>query len=139
MEFLILPTINAALNALSGVFLILGWRAIKSSQVSRHKRYMLAAMISSTLFLISYISYHCLKHGVVTRYEKEGILKIIYYFILGTHTPLAIAVVPLSLLAVRYALRENFKAHTKLTKKLLPIWLYVSFTGVLIYLMLYIF
>ena len=139
MEFLILPTINAALNALSGLFLILGWRAIKSSQVSRHKRYMLAAMISSTLFLISYISYHCLKHGVVTRYEKEGILKIIYYFILGTHTPLAIAVVPLSLLAVRYALRENFKAHTKLTKKLLPIWLYVSFTGVLIYLMLYIF
>ena len=97
--------------------------------------FMGAALIASTLFLGFYLTYH-LSVGT-TRYQDEGISRIIYFTILLTHTPLAVAIVPFSLMAVYHALRGNFVSHTRITRWLFPVWLYVSVTGVLIYLMLY--
>ena len=139
MDFKFLPTLNATLNALAGIFLFLGWRAIKAGKKDVHRKMMINAFISSTLFLISYVTYHALKHGVVTHYQKQGILRVIYFTILGTHTPLAMIIVPFAIMALRYALKGNFQKHTQITRWLLPIWMYVSVTGVIIYLMLYIF
>ena len=131
------PLLNATLNAIAGVLLILGWRAIKRGDQRLHQKFMIAALSSSALFLCSYITYHILIHGV-THYHREGILRAIYFIILGTHTPLAVIIVPFSLMAVRYALRKQFEKHTRITRWLLPVWMYVSVTGVLIYLMLYV-
>ena len=135
----ILPTVNASLNLTAGIFLVLGWLAIKQKNPARHKMMMLGALASSAIFLVSYVTYHALKHGVVTRYQGQGVDRVIYFFILITHTPLAVLVVPVSLIAVRFALRGEYAKHTAITRWLMPVWLYVSGTGVLIYLMLYIF
>lgn len=133
-----LPTLNACLNGLAGVFLVFGWLAIKQGKPDRHKRFMISALCSSALFLISYLTYHLTVSGV-TRYQGEGILRTIYFTILLTHTPLAVLIVPFSLAAVWHAAHQNFARHVRITKWLLPVWLYVSVTGVVIYLMLYIF
>ncbi len=133
-----LPTLNACLNGLSGILLFLGWLAIKNGRKDIHQKFMVSALISSTLFLISYLTYHTLVHGV-TRYQKEGISKIVYLFILATHTPLAAIIVPFSLIALRHAIKGRFDKHTRITRWLMPVWMYVSVTGVVIYLMLYTF
>jgi len=133
-----LPTLNALLNGLAAVILFFGWRAIKTGKRETHQKFMTAALMVSSLFLISYLTYHFLIHGV-TRYQKTGVLRFIYFFILTTHTPLAAIIVPASLTAVWHATKGNFTKHTRITKWLLPVWMYVSITGVLIYLMLYIF
>ena len=99
---------------------------------------MVSAFAASILFLISYITYHSLHRGI-THYAKDGLLKIIYFFILSTHTPLAVIIVPFAIAALWFAHQQNFQKHTRITKWLLPVWLYVAITGVLIYLMLYIF
>ena len=99
---------------------------------------MVSAFIASILFLCSYVTYHSLKRGV-THYPHQGILKMIYFFILGSHTPLAILIVPFAIAALIFALKGNFQKHTRITKWLFPVWLYVSVTGVIIYLMLYVF
>jgi len=134
-----LPTLNASLNALAAVFLFLGGRAIKFKNKETHKKYMIAALISSVLFLTSYLIYHYQTHGMVTKYQGEGILRFVYYFILCTHIPLAGIIVPFCIAAVYHAIKQNYLKHIKITKWLLPVWMYVSVTGVLIYLMLYIF
>jgi len=134
-----LPTINASLNALAAILIIFGYRAIKAGKRDQHKKIMLGAMFTSALFLCSYLSYHYLKHGLVTHYEEEGLLRIIYFTILLTHTPLAVLIVPSCLTAVYFALKGDFIKHVKITRWLFPTWLYVSVTGVIIYLMLYIF
>ena len=131
-----LPTLNASLNGLAGIFLILGWWAIKSDKRKLHQKLMMAAFTSSTLFLCSYIYYHLTIHGV-TRYQGLGIKRVIYFFILGTHTPLAVIIVPFCIMAIWHALKQNYAKHTRITKWLFPAWLYVSVTGVLIYVMLY--
>ena len=133
-----LPTLNATLNGLAGILLFFGWCAIKSGNEKLHQKLMLCALTVSTAFLISYVTYHSLVKGV-THYKGEGIWRVIYFFILSTHTPLAVIIVPFSLIAVWHAYHKNFKKHTRITKWLLPVWMYVSLTGVLIYLMLYIF
>ena len=133
-----LPTLNATLNGLAGILLFLGWRAIKAKDQKRHQKLMIAALVTSVAFLISYIIYHTQVRGV-THYQGEGIWRGIYFFILLTHTPLAVLIVPVSLMAVWHAYHKNFRKHTRITKWLLPVWLYVSVTGVLIYLMLYVF
>jgi len=133
-----LPTLNASLNFLSTIFLLSGWRAIKKGKPSLHKKWMLCALASSILFLCSYLTYHILVPGV-TRYEGTGILRFIYFSILLTHTPLAVLIVPFCLTAVIFAFQGKFEAHKRITRKLLPVWLYVSVTGVVIYLMLYVF
>jgi putative membrane protein len=98
---------------------------------------MIGALIASTLFLVSYVTYHALIHGV-TKYQKVGLIRTVYFTILGTHTPLAILIVPFIIAAVRYAMKGEFVKHTRITKWLLPVWMYVSVTGVIIYVMLYI-
>lgn len=133
-----LPALNACLNGVAGIFLFLGWRAIKKKNRALHKRMMICAFISSTLFLCSYLTYHFLIHGV-TQYKGQGILRGIYFFILLTHTPLAGIIVPFILMALWHAYKQNFQKHVKITRWLLPVWMYVSVTGVLIYLMLYTF
>ena len=137
MNIYILPTLNACLNTLATGFLILGFVAIRKGQQQKHKYYMLCAFATSIAFLGSYLTYHFLVPGV-TRYQGEGIGRVIYFFILATHTPLAAIVLPLAVTAIWYALKLNFKRHTRITRWLFPVWLYVSITGVLIYLMLYV-
>lgn len=134
----VLPTINATLNGLAAIFLLLGWRAIRRKEKFQHQRFMIAALICSALFLGSYLTYHLLIHGGVTRYHGEGLSRWIYFFILLTHTPLAAVIVPFIIAAVWLAFQNNLAAHMKITRWLLPVWLYVSVTGVLIYFMLYV-
>ncbi len=136
-QHLILPTINAFLNALSTVLLTAGWISIRFKNRERHKKFMIAAMVSSTLFLTLYVLNRILMGGF-THYQGQGILRPIYFTILGTHTPLAMAILPFSMMALWHAFHGNFAAHVKITRWLLPVWLYVSVTGVIIYVMLYI-
>lgn len=139
MDLTKLPLLNASLNGLAFIFLLTGLAFIKQGKREAHQKCMVGALIVSTLFLISYVTYHTLRHGVVTHYTKQGLSRTIYFFILGTHTPLAIIIVPFALMALNFALKGNFKKHTQITRWLLPVWMYVSVTGVLIYLMLYVF
>ncbi len=138
MDLTHFPLFNASLNAIAGMFLIAGWRFIKQGNRELHAKCMTGALISSTFFLISYVTYHVLKEGHVTRYEGQGIKRGIYFFILGTHTPLAVVIVPFIIAAVIFAMRKQYDKHTRITRWLMPVWLYVSVTGVLIYLMLYV-
>ncbi len=134
----ILPSINATLNGLAGILLLFGFMAIKNKQKELHKRFMLSAIIASCVFLMSYLYYHATTH-IITRYQGEGMLRMAYFFILTTHTILAAVIVPLILFAVKHALRGNWEGHTRITKWLYPSWVYVSLTGVIVYLMLYVF
>ena len=131
-----LPTVNAVLNATAAVFLFLGWRAIKADRRLVHARCMVGALIASAAFLSCYLVYHY--HTGSTPYEGEGFLRVVYYAILVTHVPLAGLMVPFILAAVWFAYRKRFEAHTRITKILWPVWMYVSVTGVLIYTMLYV-
>jgi putative membrane protein len=130
-----LPTLNAALNTLSAVFLCAGYLFIRSSNRGAHRRCMLAAVACSTLFLISYLVYHFQVGSV--GFKGQGWIRPVYFAILITHTILAAAVVPLALITVIRALRERFDAHRRIARWTFPVWLYVSVTGVVIYLMLY--
>jgi putative membrane protein len=133
----LLPTINASLNGLAGIFLVLGYFAIKRKEQMLHTRLMVCAFISSALFLCCYLYYHFTSRGI-SHYQGHGIKRGIYFFILGTHTPLAVVIVPFIIMAIRYAIKGQFGKHTQITRWLYPTWVYVSVTGVLIYLMLYI-
>lgn len=137
MEVPLFPTINACLNFSAAVCLMLGWKAIARLDEKKHRTWMIAALFFSFTFLISYVTYHALHPGV-TRYQGEGLLRAVYFFILLTHTPLAALIVPFVIAAVYFALRGERQRHTMITKRLLPVWLYVSVTGVAIYLMLYV-
>jgi uncharacterized membrane protein YozB (DUF420 family) len=130
-----LPTVNAALNSLSAVFLFAGFLFIKSRNRSAHRACMLAACASSALFLISYLVYHYQVGSVP--FKGAGAVRVVYFAILISHTILAAAVVPLALITLIRALRERFDAHRKIARWSLPIWLYVSVTGVIVYAMLY--
>jgi putative membrane protein len=132
------PWINATLNGLSTVFIIAGLVFIKSERKLAHITCMVTALVTSTAFLACYLTYHFLKAGVVTRFTHPGWPKMLYYFILGTHTPLAVLVLPFIILAVVRALQARYEQHRKWAKIAAPIWLYVSVTGVLVYLMLYV-
>lgn len=130
-----LPTLNAALNTLSAVFLCAGYFFIRSHNRDAHQRCMMAAIACSTLFLISYLTYHFQVGSV--GFKGQGWIRPVYFAILITHTILAAAVVPLVLVTFIRALRERFDAHRRIARWTFPIWLYVSITGVVIYLMLY--
>lgn len=132
------PWINATLNGLSTVFIIAGLAFIKSERKLPHIVCMVAALATSTAFLACYLTYHYLKAGVVTKFTHEGWPKTLYFFILGTHTPLAVVVLPFIIIAVVRALQARYEAHRKWAKIAAPIWLYVSVTGVLVYFMLYV-
>ncbi len=134
----LLPTINASLNALAGIFLLLGGVAIKNKDTLRHKKLMICAFSCSALFLCAYLYYHLTSRGI-SHYQGKGILRTIYFLVLGTHTPLAVLIVPFIIMAIRHALKGEFDKHTRITRWLYPTWAYVSITGVIVYLMLYVF
>ncbi len=130
-----LPTLNAALNILSAVLLFTGYLFIRAKAVRAHRACMLSALGCSTLFLLSYLVYHYQVGSVA--FQGRGWIRVVYFAILLTHTILAVAVPPLALLTLFRALRERFDAHRRIARWTLPIWLYVSVTGVAVYLMLY--
>ena len=135
MDYTILPTVNASLNALSAVLLGCGWMFIRRREITRHRACMLAAFASSALFLTSYLIYHA-EVGSVP-YQGQGVTRTIYYGILLTHVVLAALILPLALITLSRALAKRFDRHKKIARWTLPIWLYVSVTGVVIYVMLY--
>lgn len=132
-----LPALNATLNGVAAICLYLGWCAIKSGKKDLHAKWMVGALVASTAFLTSYLIYH-FNVQAVTTYPGEGFWKWVYYFILATHVPLATLMLPFVIYAVWMAIRKNFEKHKRVTRWLWPVWMYVSVTGVIIYMMLYI-
>ncbi len=133
-----LPTLNAVLNGLSAILLMTGYVAIRRRVVLFHKVCMLSALCVSTLFLVSYLYYHlAVKGGEPTRFSEEGAARLVYFAILLSHTGLAIVVAPLALFTAYQGLRNRLSRHVKVARWTLPIWLYVSITGVVVYWMLY--
>ena len=130
-----LPTVDAILNAVSAFLLLLGFFSIRRKRVSAHKACMLSAFGASTLFLICYLTYHYF-HGT-TRFPRVGAIRTFYLALLASHTVLAAVIVPLVLVTLHRALRERFDLHRKVARWTLPVWLYVSITGVAVYWMLY--
>ena len=130
-----LPTVNATLNTLSGILLTIGYVQIRKGKITAHKKCMLAAFGVSVLFLLCYVIYHY--NAGSKPFTKEGWLRPVYFTILISHIILAFVIVPLALRTLYLAWRERFEQHRRLAKFTFPIWLYVSVTGVLIYLMLY--
>lgn len=129
-----MPGVNAALNATAATLLVLGLRAIKNGRREVHKRLMVAAFAASAVFLVGYVLYHY-AHGD-TPYQGEGAIRIVYFAVLITHVVLSIVMLPMILTTFYLAARERFTSHKKLARWTLPIWLYVSVTGVVIYFML---
>lgn len=130
----ILPMLNAIFNCFTFIALIVALTAIIKKNVKMHKRFIAAAFTSTTLFLVSYVTYHYLTES--TKYGGEGALRGIYFFILITHILLAIVVVPLALLSVARGLSMQVEKHRRIARWTMPIWLYVSLTGVIVYLMI---
>lgn len=130
-----LPTVNAALNATAAILLITGYILIRQGRKEAHRKVMLAAFATSVLFLICYLVYHFQVGSV--RFQKQGTIRTVYLSILLTHTVLAAAVPPLAIITLRRAWRGQFALHRKIARVTLPIWLYVSVTGVVVYWMLY--
>ncbi len=129
-----LPKFNASLNAITTIVLLAGLWAALSKRIFTHRILMLTAVLISIVFLISYIIYHGATEPTI--YGGKGLLKIIYYYFLITHIVLAIAVVPFVLLSLYQAFNANFLKHRKIARWTFPIWLYVTTTGVIVYLML---
>ncbi|MFF2091164.1 DUF420 domain-containing protein [Paenibacillus sp. NPDC058174] len=130
----LLPLLNAVFNSFTFITLLVALIAILKKNVKMHKLFIAAAFTSTTLFLISYVTYHYLTES--TKYGGSGVLKGIYFFVLITHILLAIVIVPLALLSVARGLNMQIEKHRKIARWTMPIWLYVSFTGVVVYLMI---
>ncbi|MGE0042121.1 MAG: DUF420 domain-containing protein [Vicinamibacterales bacterium] len=130
-----LPTLNATLNGISAVLLTIGYLLIRRGERQRHKAVMLAACTTSALFLVSYVVYHANVGSVP--YEGQGPLRAVYFTILISHILLAVAIVPMVLMTLSRALSARFDRHRRIARLTLPLWLYVSVTGVVIYVMLY--
>ena len=130
-----LPHLNACLNGTSAILLFSGYRFIRAGNVAAHRACQLAALTVSTLFLASYLTYHY-NHGT-TRFQGTGLARPIYFTILTSHTILAIVIVPLVIVTLYRALRRDFTRHRRIARITFPLWLYVSITGVIVYLMLY--
>ena len=130
-----LPAVNAMLNATTTVLLIVGYVLIRQYKTFAHQNVMIAAFVVSCLFLVSYLAYHYNVGSV--KFDKPGWVRSVYLWILATHTILAAAVPVLAILTLRLALKRKFEKHRALAKWTLPIWLYVSVTGVIVYLLLY--
>lgn len=130
-----LPGLNALLNTTSAVLLAAGWALARSGRREAHRRVMLAALATSALFLASYLVYHAQVGSV--RYAGQGPIRTVYFAVLVTHTVLAAAIVPLVMVTLVRALRGRFDAHRRVARYTLPLWAYVSVTGVVVYVMLY--
>ena len=130
-----LPAVNAALNAVSAVLLFAGYLLIRARRITPHRRCMLAAFTTSSLFLVCYVIYHAQVGSV--RFTRYGFVRPLYYTILVTHVTLAAAVLPLAIITLSRGLQSRFDRHRAIARWTLPIWLYVSVTGVLVYVLLY--
>ena len=130
-----LPALNASLNALAGTLLAVGYAMIRAKRVAAHRACMLAAFGASTLFLISYLVYHA--NAGSRPFPGQGPIRLVYFTILVTHVALAAAILPLALLTLRHGLAAQYERHVRIARWTFPIWIYVSVTGVVIYLMLY--
>jgi uncharacterized membrane protein YozB (DUF420 family) len=130
-----LPAINATLNAASGILLVVGYGLIRARRIDQHRRCMIAAFVTSSLFLVCYLVYHAQVGSV--RFPRQGFVRPLYYTILITHVTLAATVPPLAIITLTRGLRGRVARHRAIAKWTLPIWLYVSVTGVLVYVLLY--
>ena len=128
-------TLNACLNASSALFLFAGYLAVLRRRINVHRACMVSALVCSAAFLVSYVIYH-LQVGSV-RFQGQGLIRPIYFTLLLSHTILAVVIVPLVIITVRRALRSQFELHRRIARWTLPLWFYVSITGVLIYFLLY--
>jgi len=131
----ILPSVNAVLNATAAVLLVWGYTLIRRKRIAQHRKVMQTAFVVSCLFLVCYLVYHYQVGSV--RFQKTGAIKTLYLGILGTHTLLAAAVPVLAIITLRRGLSARYDKHRRIARWTLPIWLYVSVTGVVVYLMLY--
>jgi uncharacterized membrane protein YozB (DUF420 family) len=136
MPVAVFPAVNASLNALSSVFLVIGYVYIKRGERTRHRAMMIAAFTTSILFLVSYATYHLSTH-IITRYQGEGVLRAVYFTVLISHSILAVAVPVLATITLVMGLRARFDRHRAIARWTFPAWLYVSITGVIVYVMLY--
>ncbi len=130
-----LPALNAALNAVSAILLTLGYGMIRRRRIELHRRFMIAAFATSSLFLASYLVYHAQVGSV--RFTRTGLVRPIYFTILITHVTLAAVVLPFALVTLSRGLAGRYARHRAIARWTLPLWLYVSVTGVLVYVLLY--
>ncbi len=135
LELSDLPGLNAILNATAAVLLVAGYVSIRRKRVKLHRKFMLSACAASVLFLTSYLIYHF--HQPTTPFRGEGPARVFYFVLLISHVLLEIAVVPLAIITLSRGLRGRFERHRPIARWTLPIWLYVSVTGVVVYVMLY--
>jgi uncharacterized membrane protein YozB (DUF420 family) len=135
MQIADLPIVNATLNGTAAVLLTIGYAQIRAGRRTVHRALMIAAFVASALFLTSYTVYHA--YAGSRPFMGHGPVRTVYFAILISHVILAAAVLPLALVTLSRALKANFSAHARVARWTLPIWLYVSVTGVLVYLMLY--
>ena len=130
-----LPHVNAILNGLSAILLLSGYACIRRKKKQAHRAFMLSAAAVSALFLVSYLAYHA--HSGLIRFRGQGWVRPVYFSILTTHTILAATVLPLAVTTLLFAFGEKFNRHRRIALWTFPIWLYVSVTGVVVYVMLY--
>jgi len=130
-----LPAVNASLNALSGVLLLIGYVLIRNRRIEQHRKFMLAAFAASSLFLVFYVIYHAQVGSVP--FTRQGFVRPLYFTVLITHVTLAAAVLPLALITLSRGLAARYNAHRRIARWTFPIWMYVSVTGVLVYVLLY--
>jgi uncharacterized membrane protein YozB (DUF420 family) len=137
MSINFLPTLNAILNATSGILITIGFFLIRRKRIAAHRACMIGAVICSSLFLISYLVYHVGFKAGVTKFTGTGWVRPVYFGILISHTILAVIIVPFVAVTLTRALRGRFILHRRIARWTFPMWLYVSITGVIVYLMLY--
>ena len=135
INYSLLPAVNATLNATSGILLAIGYVLIKQRKIKAHRNCMLMAFGSSTLFLISYVVYHA--HIGSRPFAGIGPIRYVYFTILISHILLAIVILPLAITTLRRGLRGDYVRHKAIARRTFPIWMYVSITGVIVYVMLY--
>jgi putative membrane protein len=133
-DFSVLPLVNAIANGATFIFLLLALFAIRQKNIKRHRNFIISAFVCTSIFLLSYLLYHFTTPS--TKFGGEGIIKYIYYFILITHIILAIITVPLALISIGRGLNMEIALHKKITRWAMPVWLYVSSTGVIVYLLI---
>jgi uncharacterized membrane protein YozB (DUF420 family) len=135
IDYALLPAVNATLNATSGILLTIGYVLIRKRHINAHRNAMLMAFTSSTLFLISYVVYHA--HAGSKPFQGAGPIRLFYFAILISHIVLAIVILPLAIMTLTRGLRGDYGRHVRIARRTFPIWMYVSITGVIVYLMLY--
>lgn len=135
MEIADLPALNATLNAVASLFLITGYALIRNQRRDAHRFCMLSALVTSAVFLISYVVYHANAGSV--RFQGTGAIRLVYFAVLIPHIILAATVLPLALITTARGLRGDYGRHVRIARWTLPVWLYVSVTGVIVYVMLY--